>query len=270
MDNNYKSSIRIKDDLDLFKIMESGQCFRVRRNNTGGFRFIYRDNVLDIREGEKRIFDISCSEEEFSDIWHAYFDLDRDYAAIRKEAAGMDEYMKRAASYGEGIRILRQDPWETLVSFIISQRKNIPSICACVEAMALRCGRSLGPYGEHAFPEAPDLRKLGDKDWDSFKLGYREAYLKELVSFPPALDDFSKFGDEKLLNELLKIKGVGIKVASCTALFAFGRMDTAPVDVWMQRIFDNVYDGENILLGKKQAGILQQYLFYYARKENKF
>ena len=270
MDNNYKSSIRIKDDLDLFKIMESGQCFRVRRNNTGGFRFIYRKNVLDIKERDKGIFDISCSEEEFSDIWHAYFDLDRDYAAIRKEAAGMDEYMKRAASYGEGIRILRQDPWETLVSFIISQRKNIPSICACVEAMAGGFGKLLKKYGEHAFPSAEKLKALTDKEWSSFRLGYREGYLKQLVSDPPDLDLFYGLSDEELLEELLKLKGVGIKVASCTALFAFGRMDTAPVDVWMKRIFDTVYGGENILEGKKDAGILQQYLFYYARKENKF
>ena len=133
--------IRIEDDFDLEKIVVSGQCFRARKMNTGTYRFITGRHILYIRESGDSEFECSCSEEEWSEVWHPYFDLDRDYRAVREKIRCENEFINHAVEMGQGIRVLRQDPWETLVTFIISQRKSIPSIAACVEKIAKTAGK---------------------------------------------------------------------------------------------------------------------------------
>ncbi len=132
--------IRIEDDFDLEKIMLSGQCFRVRKVNTGAYRFITGSHILYIREIEPHTFACSCGEEEWEAVWHPYFDLDRDYRAVREKIRCENEFINHAVEMGKGIRVLVQDPWEMLVTFIISQRKSIPSIAACVEKIAKTAG----------------------------------------------------------------------------------------------------------------------------------
>lgn len=261
----YISTVEIRDDFDPEKIMLSGQCFRIKKCGDGGYRFVHKGRVLDLRCMGKKKFEISCPREEFDSLWAAYFDLKRDYSAIRRRIPSDDAYLKAAADFGKGIRILRQEPWETLVSFIISQRKNIPAITAAVDALCRGYGKRIGDTGEFSFPDAKELEDLTDEEWKSLKLGYREAYVRAAVSSAPDMDDKEKLSDEALLEDLMSMHGVGIKVASCTALFSFGRTDLAPVDVWIRKVFDEHYGGENVLESRKDAGILQQYLFYYAR-----
>ncbi|MCR5209807.1 MAG: DNA-3-methyladenine glycosylase 2 family protein [Lachnospiraceae bacterium] len=261
----YVSTVEIKDDFDPGKIMLSGQCFRISKRDDGGYRFIHRGHVLDLREKKKNIYEISCPQKEFDTLWTAYFDLGRNYGAIRRKIPSDDHYLKAAAEFGRGIRILRQEPWETLVSFIISQRKNIPAITAAVNALCSGYGKKIGDTGENEFPAAYELADLTDEEWKALKLGYREAYVRAAVNAAPDMEAKDKLTDAELLADLMSMHGVGIKVANCTALFSYGRTDLAPVDVWIKKVFDEHYGGENILEGRKDAGILQQYLFYYAR-----
>ena len=259
------NSVNISDDFDLEKLRISGQCFRIKLLPDGVYRFIKGRHVLDMSMPSPGTYAISCGDEEFSDVWHDYFDLDRDYAAIRSEIDPDDTYLKSAAESGKGIRILKQDPWECLISFIISQRKNIPAITAAVESLCRNGGREIDGTGEYEFPDAERMLGFSDEQWASFKLGYREAYVRSAVTDPPDMDSMADLSDEGLMECLTAMYGVGIKVASCTALFAYSRVDLAPVDVWIKRVFDEQYGGEDVLSGRKNAGILQQYLFYHAR-----
>ncbi len=259
------NSVKITDDFDLEKLRISGQCFRIKLLANGVYRFIKGSHVLDMKLSTPGVYDISCRDEEFADIWHDYFDLDRNYEEIRREIDPSDTYLGAAAESGRGIRILKQDPWECLISFIISQRKNIPAITAAVESVCRSGGSRIGDTGEYEFPDAERMRTFSDEQWKAFKLGYREKYIRRAVMEAPDMYSLYVLSDEELMEQLTAMYGVGIKVASCTALFAYSRVDLAPVDVWIKRVFDEQYGGEDVLSGRKNAGILQQYLFYHAR-----
>ena len=259
------NSVKISDDFDLEKLRISGQCFRIKLLPDGAYRFIKGGHVLDMKMSGKGTYDVSCRDEEFADIWHDYFDLDRNYRAIRRRIDPSDTYLRAAAESGKGIRILKQDPWECLISFIISQRKNIPAITAAVESVCRSAGLEIGGTGEYEFPRAARMRAFSDEQWKAFKLGYREKYIRRAVADAPDMESLAGLSDEELMDSLTAMYGVGIKVASCAALFAYSRVDLAPVDVWIRRVFDEQYGGEDVLSGRKDAGILQQYLFYHAR-----
>ena len=259
------NSVKITDDFDLEKLRVSGQCFRIKLLPDEVYRFIKGCHVLDMKMSDHAVYDISVSDEEFADIWHDYFDLDRNYESIRATIDSADTYLSAAAESGKGIRILRQEPWECLISFIISQRKNIPAITAAVEAVCKSAGCEIGGTGEYEFPGVEAMRAFSDEQWKAFKLGYREKYIRRAVAEAPDMDSLTGLSDDALMEKLTGMYGVGIKVASCTALFAYSRVDLAPVDVWIKRVFDEQYDGEDILSGRANAGILQQYLFYHAR-----
>ncbi|MDO5328903.1 MAG: DNA glycosylase [Coriobacteriia bacterium] len=265
--------ITIKDNFDLDMIIDSGQCFRARLLENGYYRFVSGKNVLYI----KPVREITQSNNyriltnaSWDKFWVEYFDLDRDYGSIARDIKHNDKFMKRAEEYSRGIRILRQDPWETLVSFVISQRKSIPAIKSCVEVLCQKYGDriEINHHGIqdiqdnfHLFP-CPD--QLADKDICDCGLGYREGYICGLATNPPDLFALDKLTTNELLDSLMQIKGVGMKVANCVALFAYGRVECAPVDTWIQKIIDHYYAGKNPLPGYGDvAGIMQQYAFYY-------
>lgn len=267
---DYAMEIKIVDDFDLKKIVDSGQCFRPKEIEDGVFRFIVGENILHIRKRGETIFEVDCSADEWERVWENYFDLDTNYAAIRRDietfAAGKP-YEKKlidAANFGKGIRILRQEPFEMLISFIISQRKNIPAIRSSVERICERFGRRVGEV--HLFPRVEaftdDLTGLG--------LAYRKDYIKDALNKVADgmidLKELETFSDAELVEELKLIHGVGDKIANCVALFAYHRVDRAPVDVWIKRAIDEDFNGENIFSTfGKNAGILQQYVFYHKR-----
>ena len=257
--------IELADDLDLNKIADSGQCFRWKRLDDRYYRITAFGRVLYLREKEN-ILQASCTEEEFRKIWGGYLDFPTCYRQIRKRIPEEDRFLTAAADYGKGIRILRQDPFETLITFILSQRKNIPAIQSCVEKLCRVAGDFLGTFeGEDvfSFPSAEQLlrlrcRKCGDQlcSWkekgeESCSLGYRMPYIRETVRQWTELagadgqkgprESLQKLSDENLLNRLMEFKGVGVKVASCTALFGFHRLDFFPVDVWISRVLKEQY-----------------------------
>lgn len=267
--------VEISDDFDLAKIYDCGQCFRAKPMEDGSFRFITGENVLYIKKikdsGTGGIFEVSCGAEEWDAIWKRYFDLDRAYSEIRSKSMGHSDFLDRAVISGTGIRILRQDPWEMLITFIISQRKNIPAIASCVESLCEKYGRPIETKYEklYSFPTAGQMREVSLSELKECSLGYRAQYVYD-ATFGALRNDFDlrameELTDEALFDELLKLRGVGKKVANCVCLFGFGRVSRAPVDVWIQRAIDET-GGEDLFKDfEEYAGIIQQYVFYYRR-----
>ena len=271
--------ITIKDDFHLQKIAESGQCFRAYEMTEGIYRFIATDHVIDMQNVEDNIFSISCSAAEWDMFWSKYFDIQTNYAEIRKQfydfAKGkpFEDYLKDAIDYGIGIRILRQDPFETLISFIISQRKNIPAIKTAVELMCQTYGKPISMTDSSevfAFPKVDDLCKVSAFALSNLSLGYRSAYVRDALEkvkgLVVSLDDLYSSNDEDLIDMLKTIKGVGDKVAACVALYAYHRFACVPIDVWIKRAIQEDFKGENVFVEfGSLAGVLQQYIFFYKR-----
>ncbi|SFG31606.1 DNA-3-methyladenine glycosylase family protein [Oribacterium sp. WCC10] len=282
------------DDFDLTAIAESGQCFRMTSPGiVGGFplyKVVASDKCLLISrdpEGGECDFLAGCAEDEWKSFYKHYFDLDTDYQKYRNYASPDDDFLNECMGYGMGIRILNQDSWEMLISFIISQRKSVPAIRTTVERLCALSGKTsyvdATPWHEmnpdiperisyHPFPDAETLAGYSIEEINSTGAGYRSGYIMEAARKVSTgeldLTGMTKAQDEVLLEELLKIQGVGIKVASCTALFGFHRLALCPEDVWMKRVKEQFYGGEWPEEYRPALGVLQQYMFYYARLEH--
>ena len=277
------TTVAIEDDFDLAKITDSGQCFRPREVDPGIFRFITLNNVVYMRKVEEGYYEISCGLGEWDSIWMNYFDLRENYAAIRAEilefAKGkpFEEFLTNAVEFSKGIRILRQDPFETLISFIISQRKNIPAIRMAVEKICDKFGSVIHSHdGDvHAFPKPDELSEASAYDLSTMSLGYRSAYvwdaLEKIRGLEVSLEDlYSESDDAQLMEALKKINGVGDKISACVALYAYHRLSCVPVDVWIMRAIIEDFHNVNVFSAlSANAGILQQYVFYYKRNGRK-
>ena len=263
-------SIRIpKIDLDIEKIADSGQAFRFRRLSDGGWTAVSRDRAAAVYQTEAGL-DIVCPEKDEA-FWLDYFDADTDYSLFRRAADPKDGYLCRAVEEGAGIRILRQDPWETLISFIISQRKNIPAISASIEKLCLRFGEQISD-DLYAFPEPSALAAADEESLKACSLGYRVPFIQKTARLVDGgavdLAALNSCGDGELLERLMEFPGVGPKVANCVSLFAYHRIAAFPIDVWIRRVIDTEYGGTFPLERYEGfAGVLQQYIFYTARKD---
>ncbi len=258
---------------DLAQIAASGQCFRL---NAAGDRYtaVHREFFVEIEQNgpETRFL---CSEDEFENVWKSYFDLDTDYGLFQASVRG-DGFLERAAEFGKGIRILRQDPWEMICTFIISQNRNIPAIRKSVEALCRlfgeRCGQGNGTYC--TFPSAERLHTLDAREREAFRtqtsLGYRDKFILQAAAevaekrFSP--EEAALLPNDALYRRLTAMHGVGPKVASCIMLYGFHRLDSFPVDVWIKRIVDEVYGGIfDPARHEGFQGVIQQYMFHYYR-----
>lgn len=269
--------------LDMAKIADSGQVFRFNKIKDDEYELIAHERILNIKKiaieydvdkGLKNnIYELDTSSEEYDRIWREYFDLDTDYSLFSKNIPSTDLFLRAALEYSEGIRILKQDKWEMLISFIISQRKSIPAIKSSIEKICEKFGKKLSD-NKYAFPTACELSRASIKDLQECSLGYRAPYIYEIsrkvAKNEVNLEAMATYDDEKLLKELMSIKGVGIKVANCISLFGYYRIDAFPIDVWISRMIDRYYNGEfPIELYKGYAGIIQQYIFFYGREMDK-
>ncbi|SHH69917.1 N-glycosylase/DNA lyase [Butyrivibrio fibrisolvens DSM 3071] len=262
---------------DLEQIADSGQCFRWNRISDYKYRIVAFGKILNIEQDlETGSVTMDCSDSDFDNIWKDYFDLGTDYGKIIERIPEDDEYLKRAASICDGIRIIKQDPWETLITFIISQRKNIPAIKASVEKICKAAGKVIGEIdGEklYAFPTPKELAALSESDLSACSLGYRAAYIYKaahaVADGAVDLDKWKELSDDKLFDSLCSLYGVGKKVANCTMLFGFNRLDSFPIDVWMNKIRDRYYPNDfPIEAYRPYGGIMQQYMFAYERSIN--
>lgn len=263
--------ISIPDDFDLEKIKNSGQAFRILSDH-GCYRFITGNHVLYMRQLQAHSFYVSCRKATWHSVWAPYFDLTRSYSSLFRTIPENDKFLSAAAKQSEGIRILRQDPFETIITFIISQRKSIPAISASVEKICALCGKKLISRKQrvHAFPSPKRLAACSLESLQACSLGYRAPYIKKTARLIAGgtidLKALQALSDAELLSSLMSLPGVGIKVASCIALFSYGRTALAPVDVWIEKVIRQKYGGVNPFPSfGSRAGIFQQYLFYYAR-----
>lgn len=254
---------------DIALTADSGQCFRFNRVGEGRYSLIASGRRLLIEELGGHRFRLSCNDGEWRDFWQHYFDMGRDYAAILDSIPREDTFLIQAAAFAGGLRILRQDPWETLIGFIISQRKNLPAIKGCMEALSRRFGERLDEDA-HAFPGPDRLAGAGLDELRACALGYRAPYIqgtaRMIASGEADLAALCALDDADLRGALMRFPGVGVKVADCVMLFGYGRTAAFPRDVWINRALDRYYGGESPAsrLGP-HAGILQQYMFCYMR-----
>ena len=271
------------------KTFDCGQCFRFdavkNSRHEAEFSGVAYERLVSFAQDGDVIYIYNSTAEEFENIWQYYLGLDMDYRDIEQEiiSTAQSEHTARAAEQGRGIRILRQEPFETLISFIISQNNNIPRIKKLVEALSARCGEKIEvaeAMEEHlsgvsslcAFPSAEKIEALGIDGLAELKTGFRAKYIYDAVckvlSGDIDLDAIKRSENTELvLSELCRIKGVGLKVASCAALFGFERYDAFPIDVWIKRVAEKRFAGEEFSAARfgQYAGIAQQYLFYYER-----
>ena len=261
-------------DIDL--IFDCGQSFRIVKSSDRSYSGIAFGRAVDFIQENDEITIVGADDNDFENIWKRYLALDLDYSALRNEIVSSrpdDEVLKNAMEYGSGIRLLRQEKWETLCSFIISQNNNIPRIRSLVEAISRQFGDRIESYsvGEfYSFPSAQRIAEIGVDKLRELKVGFRAPYIHDAASKVASgeidLEALDGLSTDELLNTLMSIKGVGLKVASCVALFAYGRLDCFPIDVWVKRVLNKYYpDGFDHTALPNTAGLVQQYLFYYER-----
>jgi len=257
-------------DFDLVKTLECGQCFRWNADENGIYTGVALGTVVRLRRCGESVF-ITGTAEDFNTKWHGYFDLDRDYAEVRRKLC-IDDFMHKSTAFGAGIRILHQDKWEVLCSFIISQNNNIPRIKRIVEALCLNFGQKLESNGKeyYTFPSAQRLAMVSIESLEPLRCGYRAAFIihaaRAVASGAVDLDALSRCSPAVARAVLKTLNGVGDKVADCVLLFGLHMLDAFPLDVWMKKAV-NKYYGKNFDPGifSPYAGIAQQYIFNYVR-----
>ncbi len=256
---------------DMFSAAQTflcGQCFRFDRDGDG-FVGVAHGRVLNVCDAEDGVLIKNMTESEFDARWRHYFDLDRDYAAVAATFPQSDEHLMLAVRSCGGIRILNQDPWEALLSFIISQNNNIPRIKGVIKNMCRLFGDSIGD-DFYAFPTAERLAGLTEEDIAPLRCGYRAPYILQcacdVASGRLDLDEVRSMDYAAAKKRLLAVKGVGPKVADCALLFGFGFGQAFPVDTWVKKVMRERYgDGFDIASFGPYAGFAQQYLFFYER-----
>ncbi|MBQ6860488.1 MAG: 8-oxoguanine DNA glycosylase [Clostridia bacterium] len=272
-------------DFELAHIFECGQCFRWRKENDGSYTGVTKYGVMNIKkEDNKVIVDGSFVNAETikADVFD-YLDLNCDYSKIKKIIEKDDVYMQAAINYGHGIRILNQDPWEMIISYIISAANNIPRISKTIENISKKYGKKI-IYKEceyYLFPTPEELSKSTVEELRSLNLGFRDKYVynaaKVVASGEVKIADILLLDYKEAKKELKKLPGIGDKVADCILLFSMRKREAFPVDTWIKKVMKELYgeEGSAQRLNQyatekfgKYGGIAQQYLFYYMREKN--
>lgn len=292
----YSKSMNIKEfenrivieDLENFEpshIFKCGQAFRWTEEEDGSFTDVAYGKIINISREEDKVIIKNANKADFENIWRDYFDINRDYSVLREELS-FDEVLKEALEYGYGIRILNQEPFETIITFIISANNQIPRIKKSVEVISKLYGKKIGEYKGveyYSFPNAEELSKATEEELRNIaKVGFRDKRIIEASKMirdgEINIDSLFTLPINEAREELMKLPGVGPKVADCVLLFAFKREESFPVDVWIKRVMEELYlkgetkksmiadEGRRIF--GKNAGIAQQYLFFYGRENN--
>lgn len=270
-------------DFDLAQTLECGQCFHFVKLDENDYVLTAKGRLLHVSQQADTVTFYDTEEDEYVNVWKDYFDMDRDYSEIKNKLLEKDDKLKDAIESMWGVRILNQDFFETLISFIISQNKQIPHIKKIVADISAKFGSYKGIYGGvdmYTFPTLEQLTNASEEDFKELKTGFRAPYIMDAIRRNMA----GQFDENELKNmeydscikELMTIKGVGEKVANCVSLFGLGKKEAFPVDVWIKRIMETMYfDGEDTPKDKISAfakerfgglgGFAQQYLFYYGK-----
>lgn len=272
------------DSFDLVHIFECGQCFRWNKQEDDSYIGIVRNNVIKVKQKEKEVIFTGNCEENIKDLCEDYFSLKENYKNIKENLSKIDNNLKTSIKFGEGIRILHQDLWETLISFIISANNNIPRIKKIIERISKEYGKKIIFENKeyYTFPTPEELSKASVKDLRELGLGFRDVRVYEttrkVLEKEVDLMQLEKEDDiSKIEEKLLSLPGVGPKVADCIMLFSLKKYQVFPIDVWVRRVMSELYFDNKEQKPQKikefvkdyygeQAGLAQQYLFYWRRE----
>ena len=285
-----KYVIENQDSFNITHIFECGQCFRWNRIDENTYIGVIKGAVIKVKQEENKIIFTGNSEKNFKDTINYYFDLNTNYTEYKNKLSNIDGFMEESIKFGDGIRILKQDLWECIISFIISANNNIPRIKKIIERISKEYGKEIEFEGNiyYEFPTPEELSKASIEDLRALGTGFRDKRIfnttKMILEKKVDLEKITKFEtSEEMREELLKLDGVGPKVADCILLFSLKRLDVFPIDVWVRRVMNDLYIHNEIeeKVNKQQlqklaeekfgnlAGMAQQYLFYWKREENK-
>ena len=282
-----KYIIENQESFELKDIFECGQCFRWNENEDGTYTGVINKGVLNVEKQGKKVIFTGVLDGNIEEIVRFYFDLDRNYEEIKAQLSNIDKYLKTSVEYGKGIRILNQDLWETIISFIISANNNIPRIKGIIERISEKYGAEIEWNGKkyYTFPTHEQLSQATVEDLRALGTGFRDVRIYEttqkVLMGEVDLDKIAKKDTLTARDELLTLSGVGPKVADCILLFStLKRFDVFPIDVWVRRVMNELYiknEDEN-KVSKKEImkiaeqkfgdleGLAQQYLFYWKRE----
>ncbi len=274
--------LKNQQDFELSHIFDCGQCFRWEREPDGSYTGVAYGKILNVNKIGQEIHFNHTNQKDFEEIWTGYFDLNTDYSSIKQTLAKEDAVMEQAVAFGGGIRILRQDFWEALISFILSANNNIPRIKKIIGLISQRYGQYLGTFegkDYYSFPEAAVLKEVSKEELMACNTGYRAGYIiaaaAQLLQRQTEIDRLQEADWENCHRWLMEFTGVGPKVANCIAFFSMSKLEAFPVDVWIKRLMEHFYFKEEkpapyieryakTKFGQ-YAGYAQQYLFYYGR-----
>ncbi len=263
--NIYISGI---NEFELLHTLDCGQAFRWEEKQNGIWCGVAFNRYLELEKlTDGTIILYNTSVEDFDNIWCDYFDFNRDYGEIITEISS-NEILKKASNFGKGIRVLNQEPWETLCSFIISQNNNIKRIKGIISRLCENFGEEINGY--YTFPTAEKISSLTLEDLSVLRSGFRAKYIldaaQKIANGEIDLYNLKNLSTDEARAQLMKIKGVGPKVADCALLFSHKHIDAFPKDVWIKRAMEVLFDGELPQEAVPFAGIVQQYIFFYARE----
>lgn len=282
-----KYIIEKQESFELKDIFECGQCFRWNENEDKSYTGVINKGVLTVEKKEEKIIFTGMLDGNIEDIVRNYFDLDRNYEEIKAQLSNIDKYLKTSIEYGKGIRILNQDLWETIISFIISANNNIPRIKGIIERISQKYGKEIEWKGKkyYLFPTPEELKYAKIEDFRNLGTGFRDVRIYEtthmILNNEINLTEIAKKDTITARNELLNLSGVGPKVADCILLFStLKRFDVFPIDVWVRRVMNELYiknkdenkvsKNEIMRLAEQKfgnlEGLAQQYLFYWKRE----
>lgn len=276
-------------NFNIKQILECGQCFRWEKKSELDYIVIAYGRVIEVVQDGDKVTILNSNKEDFNNIWLTYFDLERDYSKIKEELS-KDEILKKSVDFGYGIRLLNQDPFELVISFIISARNSIPSIKKTIKKISERWGEKIEYNGEvfYTFPTPEMLKDVTEDEIRETAASFRSKYIVDTVYRINEdlensdgiynLDRITSLTDDECHVALQEFKGVGAKVADCIMLFSMSKYSAFPVDVWVKRAMMHFYNAEEGSLNKIRifardkfkglSGFAQQYLFYYARENN--
>ncbi|NLK37911.1 MAG: hypothetical protein GX299_07495 [Epulopiscium sp.] len=267
-------------DFSLADTLECGQCFRYWKVEEQEYLIASGQKMIRVRQKENELTFYDASSEKVLNYWSNFFDINRDYGKLKQTLSAEDAIMAEAIAFAPGVHILKQDFFECMISFILSQNNHIPRIKKMVETLCQTYGTLLGE-GRYGFPTAEQMQGATEEKLRELGMGFRAKYIMDAIkkanSGQLPLADLVQMETEELRNKLLSIYGVGRKVADCILLFSFGRHEVFPTDVWVKRVMSYYYfQKEEVPLQEifqlaqekygDNAGFAQQYLFHYARK----
>jgi len=272
--------LKIKNNFDLKSTITCGQIFRYIKEDDN-YTIVVKDRVISLKQDEDFIIVESSKEEGLEEFIYDYFDLNRDYEKIENEIIKKDKKLKDAINFSKGLKMIHQDPFETLISYIISQNNRVPSIANSLNLLSLNYGEKVifKDKEYYLFPSLENLSKLSVEDFRNCKVGFRDKYLYEIIesinSKKLELDKIYDMTGDEALKYLVEFKGIGMKVASCILLFAYQKFDVYPVDTWVKKFMKEDYniEGEANIRKftyekyKDYSGLAIQYMFNYKRNK---